>query len=102
MENYDMGKTEYAHRDCRNYAPLDAARGICHKTKEVVAADEKNCECFSCLPRCCRCSNYAADESKPQVGICRRSPNNFLAYGDMTAKTCRDFDPLDAFSSKSS
>jgi 4-hydroxyphenylacetate decarboxylase small subunit len=83
-----------SHRDCRNYAPLDAAKGLCRKTSDLIPADEKICERFSCLPRCCRCTHYQADADKPLVGICGRSSNHFMAYADMTARTCADFQEL--------
>ena len=34
------------HLDCRNYAPLDVAKGMCHVRKEIILADGKSCEMF--------------------------------------------------------
>jgi 4-hydroxyphenylacetate decarboxylase small subunit len=79
------------HRDCRNYTPVDVAKGICHRTKDLVVADGDRCEQFQLLPRCRHCLNYIVDAQAMGVGICKASKNRFLAYGDMTAVTCEQY-----------
>lgn len=91
----ERSQTELSHRHCRNYAPLDAGKGLCLVRKDLILADGLICEQFSSLPRCSRCAHYQPEKGKPQIGICRRSPNFFMAYADMTAKTCADFQTLD-------
>jgi 4-hydroxyphenylacetate decarboxylase small subunit len=86
-----MSTTGLVHRDCCNYAPLDADKGLCLMSKDVILADGQSCEQFSLLPRCRCCVHYQPDANQPQVGICKRSPNLFMAYADMTAKTCADY-----------
>ena len=39
------------HRDCRNFAPVDVAKGICHRTKNMVPADGDRCEECVATPR---------------------------------------------------
>jgi 4-hydroxyphenylacetate decarboxylase small subunit len=82
---------QLAHRDCRNYVPLDAAKGLCRIRNEMIPADERICEQFRRLPRCRCCRHYRPDEARSQTGVCGRSLNNFMAYADMTASTCKDF-----------
>ena len=54
------------HRDCRNFAPVDVAKGICHRTKNMVPADGDQCEECVATPK-------------------------FFAYPDMVALTCEMF-----------
>jgi hypothetical protein len=30
--------------DCRNYAPVDVVKGVCHASKLIVLADGETCE----------------------------------------------------------
>ena len=40
-----MSKQLHKHCDCRNYAPVDVVKGICHRTKDLILGDERNqCE----------------------------------------------------------
>lgn len=79
------------HRDCLNYAPVDAAKGLCRACGDPVPADGESCEKFARLPRCRWCVQYRPHPDKAQIGICAVSPKGFLAYADMTAKTCAQF-----------
>lgn len=80
-----------SHRYCRNYAPVDVAKGLCHKSRELITADGESCPNFERMPRCLFCLNYRADESKPRLGICQVSTRAFPAYEDMVAVTCQSF-----------
>jgi len=79
------------HRDCRNYAPVDAAKGLCRASSGMTPADGKPCERFSRLPRCGWCAGFRAEPAKPGLGVCASSAHQFFAYADMAAKTCADF-----------
>ncbi|MBN1140048.1 MAG: 4-hydroxyphenylacetate decarboxylase small subunit [Anaerolineae bacterium] len=80
----------YKNLDCRNYAPVDAAKGICHARKQLVLADEPACELFEKLPKCKYCMNYtpAAEE---YLGTCSASPGQPMTYPDLCAVTCEWF-----------
>ena len=92
-----MSAKEIAHRDCRNYVPVDAAKGLCRRSKNLLPADGDICKEFRRLPRCRVCAHFQATSENSQsgldnqIGVCLRSVNQFLAYADMTAATCRDF-----------
>lgn len=81
------------HRDCLNFAPVDVAKGICHRTKNMVAADAEGCEKFNQKPKCRHCQNFKADTERVELGTCLASTAEpqFLAYPDMTAVTCEWF-----------
>jgi 4-hydroxyphenylacetate decarboxylase small subunit len=82
------------HRACRNYAPVDVTKGLCHRTKELVQADGAACPDFQLLPRCGHCKEFVAAGS-PEMGTCSASPHEpkFFAYPDMVAVTCDRFRP---------
>jgi len=81
------------HRDCRNYAPVDVVKGICHRTKEMVNADESSCEDFDPIPKCKLCQHFALDNGNDSgTGTCKVSDDGFMAYGDMVALTCKQFE----------
>jgi 4-hydroxyphenylacetate decarboxylase small subunit len=82
--------TKLNHRDCRNFAPIDVTKGICHRTKDLVLADNEQCEEFSLLPKCNNCKQFAATADAIEMGICKVSAHEpkFYAYPDMVAVTC--------------
>jgi 4-hydroxyphenylacetate decarboxylase small subunit len=84
-----MGQT-HKNLDCRNYAPLDVAKGICHSRKQIVLADGEACELFETLPKCKHCNNYAPGGVE-YLGICSASTSRPMAYPDLIAVTCEWF-----------
>ena len=85
--------TKFNHRDCRNYAPVDVAKGICHLSKEFVQADAEQCQDFTRMPKCKHCSHFEADPKTVEMGICGASAHEpkFFAYPDMVSVTCEHF-----------
>ncbi len=78
------------HFDCRNCAPVDVAKGICHRTKELVPADGDHCERFIATQKCKFCSHYSAG-LEPFIGMCEAVPSKPMTYPDLIAVTCADF-----------
>jgi 4-hydroxyphenylacetate decarboxylase small subunit len=78
------------HWDCRNYAPLDAAKGICHIRKQLTLADGESCEFFERLPKCKHCVNYVPDEEE-NLGICIALSSQYMTYPDLSGVTCEWF-----------
>jgi 4-hydroxyphenylacetate decarboxylase small subunit len=78
------------HLDCRNYAPVDVAKGICHAHKRLVMADDESCERFEKLPRCKHCANYAPGPQE-YLGTCQASPARPMTYPDLSGVTCESF-----------
>ena len=88
-----MDRSPNVHLDCRSYAPLDVAQGICHRTKQACLGDEPCCEHFEPMPRCKRCSHFTP-ASTPYLGHCRAEPDAPMTYPDLAAVTCVWFEPL--------
>ena len=79
------------HMDCRNYAPLDVTKGICHRTKDLVLADDLACDAFHPIPRCKLCRHFLPSD-KPLIGVCAAEAGQPMAYPDLIAVTCEWFE----------
>ena len=84
-------KTPSRHMHCRNYAPIDVVKGICHTTKGIVHADGDACPSFVHLPRCAECKLYSPSDGE-YVGFCSAAPDRPMTYPDLVAVTCEWFD----------
>ena len=84
---------KFNHRDCRNYAPVDVVKGICHLSKEFVQADGEQCDKFTLMPKCKHCKSFKADATTIEMGTCESSMHEpkFFAYPDMVSVTCEMF-----------
>jgi 4-hydroxyphenylacetate decarboxylase small subunit len=82
--------TRLSHRDCRNYAPIDVTRGLCHRTKDLVPGDAEGCDAFLLMPKCNNCKLFSATPGAVELGTCGASDREpkFFAYPDMVAVTC--------------
>ncbi len=78
------------HLDCRNYAPLDAAKGLCHFQKKLCLADEPACQGFEKMPKCKHCSHYVQGR-EAFLGLCAASKGRPMAYPELHAVTCEWF-----------
>ena len=81
--------TVLKHMDCRNFAAVDVAKGVCHRTKELVLADEEHCEHFVPTPKCKFCNHFVAGEQ--YLGACGADPAKPMTYPDLIAVTCDMF-----------
>jgi 4-hydroxyphenylacetate decarboxylase small subunit len=79
------------HLDCRNYAPVDVLKGVCHRTKDLILGDGPACEHFERMPKCKCCARFEAGP-EPHLGICLATPARPLAYPDLVAVTCEWFE----------
>jgi 4-hydroxyphenylacetate decarboxylase small subunit len=77
--------------DCRNYAPIDVIKGICHRTKETVLADNTACSVLERLPRCRACRLYTAGQDE-HTGACHATPGHPMTYPNLVAVTCDWFE----------
>ncbi len=73
--------------DCKFYLPVDVFRGICKISKANILPEDSFCKDAEKLPKCKFCRNYK--EEKEHLGTCKGS---ILAYPDMVAVTCPDFE----------
>ncbi len=85
-----MGEHQNRHCDCRNYAPVDLVKGICHRTKNLIVGDDAHCEYFVAVAKCRICSHYSATRDE-YLGICNAEPHKPWTYPDLIATTCSMF-----------
>ncbi len=74
------------HNDCRNFVPVDVAKGICRAKNKLIAIDTPTCENFTALPKCKNCANFTATENT--LGICEADKNKTWVFEDLIAVTC--------------
>ena len=82
-------KRDLRHMDCRNFVGIDASKGICHRTKDIILADAESCEHFTTLLKCKLCDHFAT--TSEYLGTCHASPSKPMTYPDLTAVTCEMF-----------
>jgi hypothetical protein len=83
-----MSKQLHKHCDCRNYAPVDVVKGICHRTKDLILGDEHQCEQYVRLNKCKFCGNFSASSEEEFMGICNAEPAKPWTYPDLITVTC--------------
>jgi 4-hydroxyphenylacetate decarboxylase small subunit len=82
------------HMDCRNFAAIDVAKGICHRTKELVLADADHCGHYVPIQKCKLCVHFAPGDQ--YLGACNAVPGKPMTYPDLITVTCEMFVSADA------
>jgi 4-hydroxyphenylacetate decarboxylase small subunit len=77
------------HMDCRNYVAVDVAKGICHRTKELLPADADGCEHGAPVQKCKFCDYFVAGGQ--YLGTCAAVPARPMTYPDLVTVTCENF-----------
>ena len=83
-----MSTKTQRHCDCRNYAHVDVVKGICHRTKDLVAGDDSHCPHFVQLAKCSNCSQYTPSKEE-YMGVCNAESTKPWTYPDLIAVTCK-------------
>jgi 4-hydroxyphenylacetate decarboxylase small subunit len=79
------------HLDCRNYAPVDVVKGICHETKETIPGDEETCAKFEKMPKCKFCARFTPGAIE-YTGVCEAASSKPMTYPDLIGITCEFFE----------
>jgi 4-hydroxyphenylacetate decarboxylase small subunit len=74
-------------KDCKLYLPVDVFRGLCKLEKKEIFPDDESCSRFDMIPKCGFCAKYSSE--KDNLGKCM---GIHLAYPDMNASKCDDFE----------
>jgi 4-hydroxyphenylacetate decarboxylase small subunit len=85
-----MANQLHRHCDCRNYAPVDVVKGICHRTKDMILGDENQCAHYVQLSKCKFCGNFTA-ATEDFMGTCNAEASKPWTYPDLIAVTCESF-----------
>lgn len=78
------------HHDCRNFVPVDVAKGICLVNNMEVLIDTDVCEKFTALPKCKICSNFTNPDAD-NIGTCKGFKDNAWTFGDLRAVNCEEY-----------
>lgn len=85
-----MIKSVPNHSDCKNFALLDVAKGLCRWSDAIVLIDAPLCPEFETLPKCAHCKLYADDGEG--LGKCAGYAKPYWIDGNFNASLCRYFE----------
>lgn len=83
------------HDDCLNFCSIDATKGICRLTKQLLEIDTEVCSQFALAPKCNSCTHFQ-DADEKGIGVCKGLTKEDWVYGSLNAVTC----PAHEFSQK--
>ncbi|HHW39766.1 MAG TPA: 4-hydroxyphenylacetate decarboxylase small subunit [Syntrophomonadaceae bacterium] len=86
-----MNGKELKHHDCRNFIPVDVAKGICNVHKQMVLIDTPVCEKFRTLPKCKNCAHFTADPGQDTMGTCEAEKTKPWTFADLITVTCENY-----------
>ena len=75
------------HNDCLNFCSIDATKGICRLTKELINIDSDTCGKLILAPKCNNCQNFH-DPDENDIGECTGLSKKDWVYGSLSAITC--------------
>ena len=87
-----MKGSRVLYRDVMNYSPIDVIKGVDLLTKGMVMADDPAPTGYKLKPKCKFCKNFLAESKNDNLGTCQASKTKFMAYPDMIATTCKDYE----------
>lgn len=83
-----MTNQDLKHNDCRNFIPVDVAKGICRLTEQLILIDSPVCKNFSVLPKCKNCCHFSPSQTEEFIGVCGAESNKPWTYSELIAVTC--------------
>ena len=78
------------HGLCDNFISIDAAKGTCAMSGQLVTFDSEGCGYFVAAPRCANCVNYHA-VSTTELGECSGFGVVAWVYPTMRARNCEKY-----------
>ncbi|WP_093688760.1 4-hydroxyphenylacetate decarboxylase small subunit [Sporolituus thermophilus] len=85
-----MDKAALNHNDCRNFIPIDVAKGICNVHQKEILTDGQICPKFDAMPKCKHCANFTEPDEK-LIGRCLGFGDNYWTFGELKAAVCEHF-----------
>ncbi|MFA8449378.1 MAG: 4-hydroxyphenylacetate decarboxylase small subunit [Bacteroidales bacterium] len=82
---------KFKHSDCKFFANIDIAKGICRKSGQIVEIDNTVCKSFLRKEKCKFCQ-YFKEENTEGIGVCCGLSHDDWVYGELNAKTCSSFE----------
>ncbi len=79
---------ELKHNDCLNFSSIDAAKGICRLTKQLINIDTDVCESLRLAPKCKNCKSFT-NPNEDGTGICKGLEKEHWTFESLSAVTCK-------------
>ena len=75
------------HSDCMNFCAVDATKGICRLSKQMINLDDAACPEIKVMPKCKNCKNFveANDEG---IDDSVSGSTQYWVYSTLNAITC--------------
>ncbi len=85
-----MSKWIINHEDCENFATIDAEKGLCRLTNELIKTDSDVCAAFTQIPKCRTC-RFFKDEKEDGLGVCTGLKTDYWIDGNYRAGLCEAY-----------
>ena len=82
--------TKANHSDCRNFIPVDVAKGYCNLLKSNVLVDSSVCSNFFQIAKCKVCAQFGKPDEKG-FGHCNGFNDDYWSFGELKATNCEMF-----------
>lgn len=76
------------HNDCLNFSTIDATKGICRITKQLINIDSETCSNLALMPKCKNCINFEKPDEKG-IGTCIGLEKEDWTFESLNAITCK-------------
>ncbi|WP_252229679.1 4-hydroxyphenylacetate decarboxylase small subunit [Clostridium sp. ZBS15] len=85
-----MANENMKHNDCLNFSSIDAAKGICRISNQMIFIDTPICNNFNEAHKCRNCTNFK-NPDKDNMGTCTGLKIEAWTFGDLSAATCEGY-----------
>lgn len=85
-----MANENMKHNDCVNFSPVDAAKGICRATNNMVFIDTETCGNFKEACKCRNCKNFV-NPGSDNIGTCIGLKKESWTFAELSAATCEGY-----------
>ena len=85
-----MANENMKHSDCVNFSVIDAAKGICRVSNQVIFIDTPVCKKFNEINKCGNCLNFK-EPNKDNIGTCVGFKKEAWAFKELNAITCEGY-----------
>jgi 4-hydroxyphenylacetate decarboxylase small subunit len=79
------------HKDCRNFVPVDVAKGFCREHQQMVLIDSDVCDSFRMLPKCGNCAKFEPYSPEDSMGSCLAEKRKPWTFADLITVTCENY-----------
>lgn len=86
-----MCRENMKHSDCSNFCPIDAAKGICRLTNEMIFIDTDLCSHFDEISKCKNCTKFL-NPDKDGIGTCVGFKKETWSPSELKSTLCEKYE----------